>query len=102
MAAAGHRAQGFESGTGVVTEAKSSMRIRLARVPDRTQVKLSIAVAPSLHADLLAYAKLYEQVHGRAEVLGVLVPHMLANFLASDRDFARWRKRNGGTSEEGL
>lgn len=85
-----------------MTKDKASVRIKLARLPDRAPVKLTISLTPRLHADLIAYVKLYEEVHGCAESVGILIPHMLESFLASDRDFAHWRKRNAATREEVL
>ncbi len=66
--------------------------LKLAKLPDRSTVKLSIALAPALHAQLLAYAHLYHEVHGVAEPVTELVPYMLEKFLASDKGFARAKK----------
>lgn len=67
--------------------------LRLAKLPDRTPVKLSIHVSPELHRALADYAEAYEQAYGQAEPLTELIPAMLASFLESDRGFARQRKR---------
>lgn len=66
--------------------------LKLGRLPDRTPVKLTISVPPDLKQALDDYAALYETAYGRSEPLAELVPHMLAAFLASDREFARRRK----------
>lgn len=66
--------------------------LKLARLPDRTPIKLAISVLPDLHADLQAYAALYAEAYGRDEQLADLIPAMLAGFLESDRSFARRRK----------
>jgi hypothetical protein len=63
--------------------------IKLGKLPDRTPVKLTINVSPTLHRALEKYALLYEQVHGTQEPLSELVPAMLSAFLESDRFFAR-------------
>lgn len=68
--------------------------LRLAKLPDRTPVKLSIHVSPELHQALVDYAEAYEQAYGQAEPVTELVPAMLASFLESDRGFARQRKRS--------
>jgi hypothetical protein len=65
--------------------------IKLARLPDRTPVKVSITVAPDLHAALSDYATIYNQSYGQSEPLAELIPHMLAAFLSSDRGFAKAR-----------
>jgi hypothetical protein len=66
--------------------------LRLAKVPDRTPVKIVIHVSPDLHQALNDYAELYRESYGQAEPLQELVPAMLASFLDSDRAFARRRK----------
>ena len=68
--------------------------LRLARLPDRTPVKLAITVTPDLHQMLLQYAALYAEAYGRKENLTDLVPAMLTAFLESDRTFTRSRIRS--------
>lgn len=65
--------------------------LKLARLPDRTPVKLTISIAPELHARLQAYAALYRETYGSDEPVNELVPAMLVSFLESDRAF---RSRN--------
>ena len=62
-------------------------QIKLARLPDRTPAKLSIALPPDLHQALVAYASFYADSYGREEPVAELVPAMLAAFLESDRAF---------------
>ena len=66
--------------------------LRLAKLPDRTPVKLAIQVTPDLHQALTDYAALYAQTYGREEGVADLVPSMLAGFLESDRGFAKARQ----------
>lgn len=66
--------------------------LKLARLPDRTPVKLTIAVSPALHQDLCDYAAMYRDLYGETEPVADLVPGMLAAFLASDRAFTRRSK----------
>lgn len=66
--------------------------LKLARLPDRTPVKLTIAVLPDLHQRLAAYAAVYATTYGSDEPVAELIPAMLEAFLASDREFARRRK----------
>lgn len=69
--------------------------LRLAKLPDRTPLKLSIAVAPDLHRALTDYATIYNETYGQAEPVAELIPHMIAAFLAADRGFARARAKLG-------
>lgn len=66
--------------------------LKLAKLPDRVPVKITIAVSPELHARLVDYAAFYEEDHGVAEPISELVPAMVAGFLELDREFARRRK----------
>lgn len=68
--------------------------LKLARLPDRTPVKLAISLSPDLHEALVAYAGLYAQTYGREEPLAELIPAMLASFLDSDRAFHRYQRRS--------
>lgn len=65
--------------------------LKLAKLPDRAPVKLTIAVPPDLNRDLADYARAYEEQYGETESVADLVPAMLQAFLASDRAFARRR-----------
>jgi hypothetical protein len=71
--------------------------LKLAKLGDRTPVKITISVSPDLHRTLSAYAEAYREAYGQAEPLGELIPAMLAGFLDSDRAFAR-RRRSGERS----
>jgi hypothetical protein len=65
--------------------------LKLARLPDRTPVKLTIAISPELKAKLEDYARLYEASYGQVEPVGELIPAMLSAFLATDRAFLKAR-----------
>jgi hypothetical protein len=73
--------------------------LRLARLPDRTPVKITIAVSPDLNRGLADYAKLYREAYGEAETVSELIPAMLANFLESDKTFARRRRGKESDAE---
>lgn len=66
--------------------------LRLAKLPERTPVKMTIAIPPDLHRALQAYAALYRQTYGEEEDLPTLIPYMLEQFLATDREFAKARR----------
>lgn len=63
--------------------------IKLARLPDRTPVKMVINVMPDLAESLAAYASIYRETYERDEPLTELIPAMLVAFLESDRAFQR-------------
>jgi len=65
--------------------------LKLAKLPDRTPIKLAVTVTPDLHHMLQQYAALYAEAYGREESVTELVPAMLAAFLESDRNFVRSR-----------
>lgn len=65
--------------------------LRLARLPDRTPVKMTIALSPNLNQALADYAELYRESYGQGEPVADLIPAMLASFLESDRAFSRRR-----------
>lgn len=67
--------------------------LRLAKLPDRTPVKLTISISPDLHQALGAYADIYAEIYGAAEPVQELVPAMLASFLDGDRAFALRRRK---------
>jgi hypothetical protein len=69
--------------------------LKLARLPDRTPVKLTIAISPDLHGALSAYAALYAKTYGSEAPVAELVPAMLGAFLESDRVFAAAQKSGG-------
>src|ERR1044071_163281 len=66
--------------------------LKLAKLPDRVPVKLTITVQPDLAQALREYAAIYRATYGEAESVEELVPFMLASFLESDRGFAKARK----------
>ena len=72
--------------------------LRLAKLPDRTPVKLTISVSPELNQALVDYAAAYETAYGQAEAVTELIPAMLVAFLQSDREFGRARKSRGSGS----
>lgn len=68
------------------------MDLKLAKLPDRTPVKLSITITPDLQAALQSYAVIYAEIYGVEEPVVDLVPAMLAAFLESDRGFVKARE----------
>lgn len=71
--------------------------IKLARLPDRTPVKLTIVVSPELGRALSDYSDVYARCYGQAEPVAELIPAMLEAFLSGDREFARSRRAQGNS-----
>ena len=66
--------------------------IRLTRLPDRTPVKMTLQMAPQLHADLSLYANLYTTTYGEEVPVADLICAILTEYLANDRVFVRARR----------
>jgi hypothetical protein len=66
--------------------------LKLAKLPDRTPVKLVLTVTPDLAHALADYAALYNRAYGDKAEVADLIPAMLDAFLASDRAFAKARR----------
>lgn len=67
--------------------------LKLAKLPDRIPVKLSITITPDLQNALRDYAAVYAQAYGTDEPIAELIPAMLAAFVESDRSFVRAREK---------
>ena len=63
--------------------------LKLAKLPDRTPVRITITVKPDLNVALQNYATLYGQAYGEQESVAELIPYMLQAFLETDRSFAK-------------
>ena len=74
--------------------------MKLARLPERTPVKLVVAVSPTLHDRLKSYATLYRETYKSEERIEDLVPFMLEAFLDADREFSGTRKRKTSQPKE--
>lgn len=66
--------------------------LKLAKLPDRVPVKMTVTVQPDLALALREYAAIYKATYGEAESVAELIPFMLASFLEGDRGFAKARK----------
>jgi len=66
--------------------------LKLAKLPDRTPIRIAITVSPDLNRSLHAYAELYRDAYGESESIAELIPFMLEAFLKSDHGFGRARK----------
>ena len=66
--------------------------LKLAKLPDRTPVKITITVMPDLNRALTDYAVLYRETYGDKVEVAELIPAMLEGFFATDKAFAKARR----------
>jgi hypothetical protein len=67
--------------------------LKLAKLPDRTPIKLTVTIGAELHQTLKEYADLYQATYGVSEQVVDLIPFMLDAFLTSDKNFVRAGKK---------
>lgn len=70
-------------------------KLRLGAIADDKPVKLGLELPGALHRDLVEYAKVHAAATGLAEPLlpeKIAVP-MIERFIATDRGFAKERRR---------
>ncbi|MEM9374622.1 MAG: DUF2274 domain-containing protein [Pseudomonadota bacterium] len=77
------------------------MSLRLQKLPDRTPVRMNLAVDPDLAAALADYAEIYRQTYGADEKPEALIPAMLESFLRQDAGFKRARKALHANARQG-
>jgi len=75
--------------------------MKLSKLPDRTPVKLSTTLTPTLAARLRDYADFYAESYGTREEVADLVPFMLEAFLDGDTEFKR-ASRAGGAKDPSI
>ncbi|SCB28295.1 hypothetical protein GA0061099_1004137 [Bradyrhizobium yuanmingense] len=71
--------------------------MKLAKLPDRTPVKMNVVVMPGLAQRLREYAAFYAETYGSKEEVTELIPFMLEAFLDGDVAFKKGRKKVDGT-----
>src|SRR5690606_23635077 len=92
MAAPRDRSQGFAiAALGWRSLTGERPMLKLAKLPDRTPVKIAITVTPDLAHTLADYAAIYNRAYADKAAVADLIPAMLETFLASDRAFAKAR-----------
>jgi hypothetical protein len=67
---------------------KLMAELKLAKLPDRTPVKITVSVPPELNKALQTYASVYKETYGQAESVPDLIPFILEDYLRSDRRFS--------------
>jgi hypothetical protein len=70
-------------------------KLKLAAIVDDKPMKLTVELPAAVHRDLLAYAEVLarETAHPIADPSKLVGP-MLARFMATDRAFAKARRKN--------
>ncbi|WP_408884474.1 DUF2274 domain-containing protein [Komagataeibacter xylinus] len=71
------------------------MELKIRNIPDEKPVKLAVEVPASVFRDLDAYAQAVARMNpedGPVDAAKLIVP-MIARFMASDRGFAKIRRR---------
>lgn len=71
-----------------------------AREPNLPASSLRLNVPGKLMATLEDYARYYEADHGQPISLDQMAVEMLGGFVASDYDFARWRRTKAESSAQ--
>ena len=66
--------------------------LKLPKIVTHKPVKIPLSVPHDLNADLVAYAKVYEQAHGEKQSVSSLIPYMLSAFLNSDSGFKKAKR----------
>lgn len=73
--------------------------LKIAKLPDRTPVKIALTVSPDLNETLGEYLAVYRATYGDdAATVADLIPVMLETFVASDKAFAKARKAREAAS----
>jgi hypothetical protein len=70
-------------------------KLKLGAIADDKPVKLTVELPAPVHRDLLAYAEVLARETGQSipDPLKLVAP-MLARFMATDRAFAKVRRKN--------
>ena len=70
-------------------------KVKLAKLPDRTPVKMTVALPSELAARLRSYADLYAETYGVREEPAELVPYIMDAFFKGDLQFQRAIREKG-------
>ena len=70
-------------------------KLKLGAIADNKPVKLTVELPAAVHRDLIAYAKAFARETGQpiADPSKLVAP-ILARFMATDRAFAKARRKN--------
>ncbi|KPH69224.1 DUF2274 domain-containing protein [Novosphingobium sp. ST904] len=65
--------------------------VRLAKLPDKKPIKITVQLPPELHGVLLDYAGAYAAAYGEEVPISELIAPILSAFLDGDRAFQKHR-----------
>ena len=83
----------------IAGEVKTMPKLKLLAIEDDKPVKLTVELPASVHRDLAAYGQVLARETGQNAIEPArLVGPMLTRFMATDRAFAKLRRK--GTSSE--
>jgi len=68
-------------------------KLKLSTVEDEKPVKVTVLLSAVLHRNLVVYAEILARDSGKAIEPEKLIAPMLEKFIASDRGFAKARRR---------
>lgn len=68
-------------------------KLKLGSIPDDKPVKLAVELPAAVHRDLLAYTEVLARETGQSIDPSKLIAPMLARFMATDRAFAKARRK---------
>jgi hypothetical protein len=71
---------------------QTQSNLRIGKLPDLTPIKMTVQFSPDVHHQLEDYARIYFESYGEKVGPAVLVPKMVASFLASDSGFKKARR----------
>ncbi|MDR6623810.1 DUF2274 domain-containing protein [Caulobacter segnis] len=63
--------------------------LRLGKLPNRTPSKLTLSLWPELDERLRLYAERHSAQTGQVVSAADIAPHILADYIEGDREFAR-------------
>ncbi|MGY8665342.1 DUF2274 domain-containing protein [Bradyrhizobium sp. UFLA05-109] len=78
------------------------MRLKIGALPDDKPVRIAIDLPATVHRDLISYAEILSRETGqKISDPNKLIAPMVERFMATDRAFARARKRLHPKNDEG-
>ena len=75
-------------------------KLKLGPIPDDKPVKLALELPADVHRDLVSYAEALARETGQTHEPVKLIAPMLTRFMATDRAFAKQRRRQPPSSHE--
>lgn len=69
-------------------------KLKLGALVDERPVRLTVDLPAAVHRDLAAYSEVLGRETGQAAEPAKLIAPMLARFMATDRAFAKARRRS--------